>query len=224
MSRKLGFRVDLKSCIGCKACQVACKDKHQLAEGILWRRVVEVAGGAWTRPGETWQDDTYAYFVSVACMHCEQPICAEVCPDPCDESRREEWHRRHRRGSVHRVPLLRVGLPVRRAPVRPGGPRDDEVRSLSGRARRRTPARLRRRVPDARDRGRRLRQGAGDEPSALPPAARAPDRALYGSPSPPRRRASTGRRPPHRQRRGDLRCGRAVSNRGSRGPSSSSRC
>lgn len=80
MSRKLGFRVDLKSCIGCKACQVACKDKHQLAEGILWRRVVEVAGGAWTRPGETWQDDTYSYFVSVACMHCEQPICAEVCP------------------------------------------------------------------------------------------------------------------------------------------------
>ena len=80
MSRSLGFRVDTRSCIGCKACQIACKDKHQLPEGLLWRRVVEVVGGAWKPESETWRDDTYAYFVSVACMHCAKPVCAEVCP------------------------------------------------------------------------------------------------------------------------------------------------
>jgi anaerobic dimethyl sulfoxide reductase subunit B len=80
MSRRLGFSVDLASCTGCKACQIACKDKHGLGSGVLWRRIVETAGGQWERRGETWVDGSYTYFVSVACMHCERPICVEVCP------------------------------------------------------------------------------------------------------------------------------------------------
>jgi len=75
-----GFHVDLRSCTGCKACQLACKDKHDLEPGILWRRVAEVSGGGWVRRGELWIDESYAYHVSLACMHCERPICAEVCP------------------------------------------------------------------------------------------------------------------------------------------------
>lgn len=80
MTKRLGFRVDLSGCTGCKACQVACKDKHGLGEGVLWRRVVEVTGGAWVRDGDAYRDETFTYFVSVACMHCERPICVEVCP------------------------------------------------------------------------------------------------------------------------------------------------
>jgi len=80
MSPRPGFRVDLSSCTGCKACQVACKDEHDHAPGVIWRRVVEVAGGEWVPHGELWHDETYSYYVSVACMHCERPVCVEVCP------------------------------------------------------------------------------------------------------------------------------------------------
>jgi len=78
MSPRPGFHVDAKSCTGCKACQLACKDRH--GREVLWRRVVEVAGGGWVRRGGLWIDGSHAYFVSLACMHCERPVCAEVCP------------------------------------------------------------------------------------------------------------------------------------------------
>ena len=80
MSKRPGFAVDLRSCTGCKACQLACKDQHDLAPGVLWRRVATVEGGAWERRGDLLIDNTFTYFVSLACMHCERPICAEVCP------------------------------------------------------------------------------------------------------------------------------------------------
>jgi len=74
------FYFDSSCCSGCKACQVACKDKHGLPVGLLWRRVYEVAGGGWRRSGEAWEADVFAYNLSLACNHCERPICVEVCP------------------------------------------------------------------------------------------------------------------------------------------------
>lgn len=80
MSRRLGFRVDVRGCTGCKACQVACQDKHDLDPDVRWRRVAEVAGGGWQQEGSAWRDASRTWFVTVACMHCEDPICVEVCP------------------------------------------------------------------------------------------------------------------------------------------------
>jgi anaerobic dimethyl sulfoxide reductase subunit B (iron-sulfur subunit) len=80
MIGRWGFHVDLASCTGCKACQVACKDKNNLPVGVRWRRVVEVNGGGWVKRGGAWLQNTITYFLSTACHHCEQPICAEVCP------------------------------------------------------------------------------------------------------------------------------------------------
>jgi anaerobic dimethyl sulfoxide reductase subunit B (iron-sulfur subunit) len=80
MSSRLGFCVDLSGCTGCKACQLACKDKHGHPPGILWRRVVSVEGGGFSREGGVWRDGTFTYFVSLSCMHCDRPICVEVCP------------------------------------------------------------------------------------------------------------------------------------------------
>jgi len=74
------FYFDSSSCSGCKACQAACKDKHGLPMGVLWRRVYEVTGGGWTRSGEAWLSTVFAYNVSLACNHCDRPICLEVCP------------------------------------------------------------------------------------------------------------------------------------------------
>jgi DMSO reductase iron-sulfur subunit len=74
------FFFDSSSCSGCKACQAACKDKHGLEVGMLWRRVYEVSGGGWQRVGEAWISDVYAYNLSISCNHCEQPSCVEACP------------------------------------------------------------------------------------------------------------------------------------------------
>jgi len=74
------FYLDASACSGCKACQAACKDKHDLPVGLLWRRVYEVTGGGWTRSGETWTSDVFAYNLALSCHHCARPICAEVCP------------------------------------------------------------------------------------------------------------------------------------------------
>lgn len=74
------FWFDASACSGCKACQVACKDKHDLPLGVRWRRVYEVAGGGWEREGDAWTHDVFAYNLSMACNHCAQPVCRDVCP------------------------------------------------------------------------------------------------------------------------------------------------
>jgi anaerobic dimethyl sulfoxide reductase subunit B (iron-sulfur subunit) len=74
------FTFDASSCSGCKACQVACKDKNNLPTGVLWRRVYEISGGTWTAQDEAWTTDVFAYNLSIACNHCVHPKCAGVCP------------------------------------------------------------------------------------------------------------------------------------------------
>lgn len=70
--KQLGFYINVERCIGCHTCEMACKEKNDLELGPRWRRVRSVEGGAFPRP--------FAYFVSLACNHCADPICARVCP------------------------------------------------------------------------------------------------------------------------------------------------
>jgi len=80
MARQYAFYLDSNSCSGCKACQVACKDKHCLEVGRLWRRVYEITGGDWLVVGDAWEPNVFAYHLSMSCNHCQRPICLEVCP------------------------------------------------------------------------------------------------------------------------------------------------
>jgi anaerobic dimethyl sulfoxide reductase subunit B (iron-sulfur subunit) len=77
---QLGFLLDTTACSGCKACQVACKDKHDLEAGRLWRRVATVEGGDWVPQGAAWTTTAFGYSVSLSCMHCEKPACVSGCP------------------------------------------------------------------------------------------------------------------------------------------------
>ncbi len=80
MIKNPGFYFNSELCTGCKACMIACKDKHNLPKGVLWRRVIEYSGGEWSIKGNTFEQDVFAYYISMSCNHCENPLCTEACP------------------------------------------------------------------------------------------------------------------------------------------------
>ncbi len=69
---QLGFIHNNVDCIGCRACEMACKDKNGLPPGPRFRRVAYVEGGHFP--------DVYAYKVNMSCNHCAEPACLPTCP------------------------------------------------------------------------------------------------------------------------------------------------
>lgn len=68
-----GFYVNIKRCLGCYTCQVACKDYFDLDAGEFIRHVTRYEGGQYPAP--------YVYSISLACGHCDRPACVEACPE-----------------------------------------------------------------------------------------------------------------------------------------------
>lgn len=70
--QQLGFVHHNVDCIGCRACEMACKDKNGLSAGPRFRRVLYVEGGAYP--------EVFAYKVNISCNHCAEPACLPACP------------------------------------------------------------------------------------------------------------------------------------------------
>jgi Fe-S-cluster-containing dehydrogenase component len=71
--RKVAFLNDIDLCIGCFACETACKQEHNLPVGTKWMHVVRV--GPVEINGRLVMD-----FVPMHCRHCENPPCMQACP------------------------------------------------------------------------------------------------------------------------------------------------
>ncbi|HTI55972.1 MAG TPA: 4Fe-4S dicluster domain-containing protein [Verrucomicrobiae bacterium] len=94
MAEPMGFFTDTTVCIGCKACEVACKEWNQLPatnggvntlsgdsydntrrlDGLHWRHVRFVEQFSADRRQGRW------LLMSDVCKHCAQAGCLEVCP------------------------------------------------------------------------------------------------------------------------------------------------
>lgn len=80
MSR-YGMLIDLKKCVGCNACVVACKSEHNAPNGILHTMVLESERGTFP--------NAIRVFVPVLCNHCDQPSCLDVCPSGATHRRED---------------------------------------------------------------------------------------------------------------------------------------
>lgn len=90
MAKQLAFYFDQRYCIGCDTCQIACKDKHNLEVGQLFRKVYEIDGGEFRQTGEAVIPEVYAFWLTVSCNHCVRPICVESCPTGALQKRAED--------------------------------------------------------------------------------------------------------------------------------------
>ena len=88
--KQYAFFFDSNACSGCKTCQIACRDKHDLPARVQWRRVYEVAGGSWKQDAKgNWKPEIVAYNLSMSCNHCEDAICVASCPTKALQKRQD---------------------------------------------------------------------------------------------------------------------------------------
>ncbi len=67
-----GMVVDLKRCIGCYACIIACKSENGTPKGIFWAKVLEREEGEYP--------NVRKLFLPIRCNHCLNAPCVTVCP------------------------------------------------------------------------------------------------------------------------------------------------
>jgi tetrathionate reductase subunit B len=71
-NRRWAMLIDLRKCIGCHACNVACVSENKLPPGMYYRPVHEYEQGKYPKPSRT--------FLPRPCMQCDNPPCVTACP------------------------------------------------------------------------------------------------------------------------------------------------
>jgi len=70
--RKWGMAIDVRKCIGCNACTVACISENVLPPGVVYRPVIKEEVGTFP--------NVSIINLPRPCMQCEDPPCVPVCP------------------------------------------------------------------------------------------------------------------------------------------------
>ncbi|GAA0380469.1 4Fe-4S dicluster domain-containing protein [Microbispora corallina] len=85
MAERMGFFTDTTLCIGCKACEVACKEWNDVPDdGFVFRATSYDNTGA--LGADTWrhvafiEQDSRWLMSSDVCKHCTHAACLDVCP------------------------------------------------------------------------------------------------------------------------------------------------
>ncbi|MCW8916967.1 MAG: dimethyl sulfoxide reductase anchor subunit [Magnetovibrio sp.] len=71
-NKQHGFHFTADNCIGCHACEAACSEKNNLPPHLAFRSVGYLEGGSWP--------DYKRMNISMACNHCDNPVCLKGCP------------------------------------------------------------------------------------------------------------------------------------------------
>jgi molybdopterin-containing oxidoreductase family iron-sulfur binding subunit len=69
---KYGMVIDLRRCIGCNACTIACKQQYGNPPGIFYSHVGISEVGTYPNARQV--------PLPVLCNHCDEPPCVDVCP------------------------------------------------------------------------------------------------------------------------------------------------
>lgn len=69
---RLGMLIDLRTCIGCHACSVACKAEFEVPLGVFRDTVKYAESGSYP--------SAKRHFIPVLCNHCEDAPCLNACP------------------------------------------------------------------------------------------------------------------------------------------------
>ncbi|MCL4369767.1 MAG: 4Fe-4S dicluster domain-containing protein [Chloroflexi bacterium] len=70
--RRWGMVIDLRKCVGCQSCTIACIAENKLPPGVVYRPVITEEKGEFPHVAKT--------FTPRPCMQCEEPPCVPVCP------------------------------------------------------------------------------------------------------------------------------------------------
>lgn len=79
MTQRLGMVIDMKGCVACTSCAVACKIENNLPDGVWWNRILTDGGVNPDTPAGIYPNVTMSN-ITVACQHCDNPACVKVCP------------------------------------------------------------------------------------------------------------------------------------------------
>lgn len=71
-NKQHAFHFTADNCIGCHACEAACSEKNDLPPHLSFRSVGYVEGGSFP--------DYKRMNISMACNHCDDPVCLKGCP------------------------------------------------------------------------------------------------------------------------------------------------
>jgi len=77
-----GMAIDLRRCIGCQSCTLACKAENGTPPGVFWMRVLEKEEGTYPTARKV--------FLPIRCNHCTEPPCVPVCPTGASYKRKKD--------------------------------------------------------------------------------------------------------------------------------------